>query len=1008
MNWVCVCSDFGPNIFLDAYDIQDKNVKQIKKQVQEQLGRHGDLFINTPNFSACLGDFDLPLDFFPQLKVKEKDVNRFKRPEYNFFYSKNADVDTLYIFITFNHTTKYKIPKMSAPVKIDQIDKITFGELLSILSEVSKLEFNAQQVRVGGKIVSLSQKISNFINFRNFPKFEIDVTFHDNAFKIIQHRNNIIREIIDTEEQYVRDLENINHFWAPEIKRKNLMSQAEFDLVFKEYIMIYDCHKKFYDNISSRFSDFETCMAPLFLEFADLFNVSNKLIEMYPKINNLLNIKNQNRGFSSALLELQNAIDGRDLASYLITPVQRMPRYMLFLRELIKGTPKAHPDHILLGYALEKIVETNNNAENQSERAKQQTRLYKLQEKLKRSSISIVKSSRKILKTYNVILTFLKKESKATLYLCNDQVIIIKDHGRFATLALFAPVISFHYLPIFGDYRSIMITTYYKGRRDMKLTFQTSEERYNFFAYLEKEQLSQLKNIGENRYIVWNLDSISENIQPLCEMACFSIQNFVVFYGGTAGMQRNISTSFFSFSNLETNGMSLSCMKTINTAYHGRKMHTLVYHNDDIFCIGGLDQENKECTAIMKIHLKTGQTIHFSPRFQLNRYGHTSVSYENDIYVYGGQSKKMEFFSDVIHINIAQNLTEVIKVEGDVPPARSDHSAVVFHHKMYIFGGRNKSGILRDLWGFDLKKFTWTKINTSKPLKPRMKHKAYLLENEMLIIGGVTETSKPANSPEPPISESCIVDLITHQVHKVIDVGNVPYLLKDFGGGQLSKTEFVIYGGIESQFPLSNLYRIKISPAWAKTLANTVNAQKKNNKFAPSSDEWKKYTEKTENYVTISHRSHYSPTSKTQLRKSKKSKKKIHQLTKSSIIFNGYQNSPEYRKSHNLSREMISFQSGQWLFDSNAILPQKLTEKKQNRKSVWSPHTCKSPNFPESKNNQGNDDESENRIGLGEFAPSGKKQATIIPNVLERNKKRVEGRKQKPTQVWTPKPKKRD
>ena len=41
---------------------------------------------------------------------------------------------------------------------------------------------------------------------------------------------------------------------------------------------------------------------------------------------------------------------------YLITPVQRIPRYILLLKDIIKKTPEDHPDYPQLVQAEEKMV----------------------------------------------------------------------------------------------------------------------------------------------------------------------------------------------------------------------------------------------------------------------------------------------------------------------------------------------------------------------------------------------------------------------------------------------------------------------------------------------------------------------------------------------------------------------------------------------------------------------------------------------------------------------------
>jgi hypothetical protein len=49
---------------------------------------------------------------------------------------------------------------------------------------------------------------------------------------------------------------------------------------------------------------------------------------------------------------------GQNLQSYAIMPVQRVPRYLLLLRELIKWTPSSHPDRADLDLALRDVEDS--------------------------------------------------------------------------------------------------------------------------------------------------------------------------------------------------------------------------------------------------------------------------------------------------------------------------------------------------------------------------------------------------------------------------------------------------------------------------------------------------------------------------------------------------------------------------------------------------------------------------------------------------------------------------
>ena len=62
----------------------------------------------------------------------------------------------------------------------------------------------------------------------------------------------------------------------------------------------------------------------------------------------------------------------------LIKPVQRIPRYVLFVRDLLKHTASSHPDHSPLQQALEALTtlaERVNESERASSRLEQQREL---------------------------------------------------------------------------------------------------------------------------------------------------------------------------------------------------------------------------------------------------------------------------------------------------------------------------------------------------------------------------------------------------------------------------------------------------------------------------------------------------------------------------------------------------------------------------------------------------------------------------------------------------------
>ncbi len=59
-------------------------------------------------------------------------------------------------------------------------------------------------------------------------------------------------------------------------------------------------------------------------------------------------LKRERPWFASFVEHIQTNRAIRNLESYLILPVQRLPRYVLLLREMHKHTPRTHSDYDLL------------------------------------------------------------------------------------------------------------------------------------------------------------------------------------------------------------------------------------------------------------------------------------------------------------------------------------------------------------------------------------------------------------------------------------------------------------------------------------------------------------------------------------------------------------------------------------------------------------------------------------------------------------------------------------
>lgn len=105
--------------------------------------------------------------------------------------------------------------------------------------------------------------------------------------------------------------------------------------------------------------------------------------------------------------------------------------------------------------------------------------------------------------------------------------------------------------------------------------------------------------------------------------------------------------------------------------------------------------------------------IYSHDKTPLPRNSHTSVVAGDNLYILGGQDDENNKLDDLWELNLkTQALTQIdYKSPGDYSVGRSGHTAVVFANKMFVFGGiLEVTKELNDLISFDFKTQTFSVI----------------------------------------------------------------------------------------------------------------------------------------------------------------------------------------------------------------------------------------------------------------------------------------------------------
>ncbi|KAJ6226143.1 kelch repeat domain [Anaeramoeba flamelloides] len=177
--------------------------------------------------------------------------------------------------------------------------------------------------------------------------------------------------------------------------------------------------------------------------------------------------------------------------------------------------------------------------------------------------------------------------------------------------------------------------------------------------------------------------------------------------------------------------------------------------------------------------------------FNVLRRVHCSTSYyENGIYVFGGRSESNTLPNELWRFDLTTHKFKLIKTNSKNLKGRYGHTSIVYEDKMYIFGGIDKDFMKTGLLVFDFLKGEWiTDPETAgTPISDRSFHSACLYKYFMVIYGGEDSETELSN-------EVRMLDLINMTWDDGGEMyGEIPDRVKGHSS-VVFKDSMVIFGG---------------------------------------------------------------------------------------------------------------------------------------------------------------------------------------------------------------------
>lgn len=224
------------------------------------------------------------------------------------------------------------------------------------------------------KVLKVVNKLISLRTTKNSVNFEVD-QLPIGELTITDDRSKVLKEIVETERKYVQDLELLLSY-RNELNQAELISSEQVHVLFPNLNEIIDFQRKFLNGLECNINipyKYQR-IGSIFIHAAGgPFNAYEPWTIGQLAAIDLINKELMNLKRSSSLLD-----PGFELQSYIIKPIQRLCKYPLLLKELIKYSPETILDNknppsasynelMLANSAIREVANQVNEAQRRSE-----------------------------------------------------------------------------------------------------------------------------------------------------------------------------------------------------------------------------------------------------------------------------------------------------------------------------------------------------------------------------------------------------------------------------------------------------------------------------------------------------------------------------------------------------------------------------------------------------------------------------------------------------------------
>ena len=161
------------------------------------------------------------------------------------------------------------------------------------------------------------------------------------------------------------ELKTLTEVYIEPLSESNVITAEQHSLLFNNIPTLLKLNERFKQALDAKYRNWNPSTSKIgddFLEFAPYFTMYQGYLNNHDDASDLVTkLEKSSKEFAHfcELAQFDERCNEQNLKSYLIKPIQRITKYELLLRELLKHTLSDHPDYSDLTKAMAKINEVN-------------------------------------------------------------------------------------------------------------------------------------------------------------------------------------------------------------------------------------------------------------------------------------------------------------------------------------------------------------------------------------------------------------------------------------------------------------------------------------------------------------------------------------------------------------------------------------------------------------------------------------------------------------------------